>query len=88
MLLREQILTFSPHTKKKWSRRGRMEVVANIMVVLILQSINASNEHVVYFNLTQQFYVNYILINLGWGGQDTNETTVRTKKRWVISEGF
>ena len=43
-----------------------MEILANAIVLIILQYINVSNQHIVYLKLTQ-LYVNYISIKLGQG---------------------
>ena len=40
-----------------------MEVLANAMVLIILQYISVSNQHIIHHKLTQ--YVNYTSIRLG-----------------------
>ena len=50
-----------PTTKKKWQLCDVIEVVANAVVVIILQYISASNHHTVNLKLTKltcQIYLN------------------------------
>lgn len=49
---------FSPQ-KKKWQLCDAIEVLANTMAVIILQHINASNEHPAHLKLTM-LKVSYI----------------------------
>ena len=39
-----------------------VEVLANAMMVIILQYINLSNQHVIYLKLIQCYIVNYVSI--------------------------
>lgn len=47
------------HHKKKWWLGDWMEVLANDIVIIILQYIRVSNQHTEYLKLTVS-YVNYI----------------------------
>lgn len=49
------------HHKKKWWLGDWMEVLANDIVIIILQYIRVSNQHTEYLKLTVS-YVNYIYI--------------------------
>ena len=50
-LLREQILNVLTG-KKKWWLYDMMEVLDNAMVIIILQCISVSNQHIVHIKLT------------------------------------
>ena len=51
------------HQKKEIGSRDMMKILANAMVVIILQHIRVSNQHVSHLKLTQ-CYVNRISIKL------------------------
>lgn len=39
--------------QKKWQLCGKMVMVANTMLLIMLQFINVSNQHVIHLKLTQ-----------------------------------
>ena len=54
-------------TRRKWRLREGMEMLANAMVIIILQYVHVSNQHIVYlklYNVTCQCYLK------SWGKKD------------------